>query len=120
MTARQPTPREIVDRQLALYNARDLEPYLALFDAAAELVDLPSGKVLARGIEDIRALYAARFANPDLYCRVHARMELGTHAIDRETLHGLPGGPVEVLALYEVRQGLITRIHFLREPTRPA
>ena len=41
-------------------------------------------------------------------------MEIGDFAVDREVLTGLPGGNVEVLALYEVRQGRIKRIFFIR------
>ncbi|MCL5775757.1 nuclear transport factor 2 family protein [Limibaculum sp. FT325] len=116
MSAQPPTPREIADRQLAAYNARDLDAYMALFDPAAELVDLPSGTVLASGAQAIRALYAARFATPGLECRVHARIDIADHAIDRETVYGLPGGPVEILALYRVRAGLIVWVGFIREP----
>lgn len=109
------SPRVIADRQLELYNARDLEAYCALFATDAELVDLPSGKVLAHGLKEVRAVYADRFANPRLFCRVHAKMELGDFAIDRETVYGLKDGPLDVVALYEVIAGKIRRVLFVRE-----
>jgi hypothetical protein len=114
-----PAPREIADRQLIAYNARDLEAFLALHAPDAVLTDLPSGRIVARGHSEMRPLYAERFANPKLYCRVHVKLEIAGFAVDRETLYGLPGGPVDILALYEVKDGLIARVFFLREPAAP-
>lgn len=115
-----PSPRAIADRQLAAYNARDLEAYMALFDEDADLVDLPSGTLIARGAAAIRALYAERFATTGLECRVHARSDIADYAVDRETVYGLPGGPVEILALYRVRAGRIVWVGFIRQPGHSA
>jgi len=108
------SPRALAKMQLKAYNAHDLDGYLQLFHPDAVLIDLPSGEVIAEGLEQIRSLYADRFSNEDLYCAVTNQMEIGDFAVDREVLTGLPGGNVEVLALYEVRQGRIKRIFFIR------
>ena len=108
------TPREVAKLQLQAYNAHDLEGYMALFHADAVIYDLPSGDVVAEGQEEIHNLYADRFSNEDLYCAVTNQMEIGDYAIDREVLTGLPGGQVQVLAMYEVIGGLIKRIFFVR------
>ena len=114
MTA-HPTPREVAKLQLQAYNAHDLEGYMALFHADAVIYDLPSGDVVAEGEEEIRSLYADRFSHEELYCAVTNQMEIGAYAIDREVLTGLPGGNVAVLAMYEVIDGLIKRIFFVRD-----
>ncbi len=113
-----PSPRAIADRQLAAYNARDLEAFLALHAADAVLTDLPSGRVVCAGHAAMRIFYGERFANQELFCRVHVKLEIAGFAVDRETLYGLPGGPVDILALYDVRDGLIQRVFFLREPAK--
>ncbi len=60
------------------------------------------------GLDEIRSVYTKRFAeNPRLSCTVHQRMEGPTHAIDKETVYGLPTGPLHIIAIYEVRDGLI-------------
>lgn len=112
------TPRSIADRQLELYNARDLDGFCALFAPDAVLTDLPSGTVLASGATAIRAMYADRFANPDLHCRVHGHNDIGSMAIDRETVEGLQGGPVDILAIYRVENDLIQAVWFIREAAR--
>ncbi len=115
--AAMPTPpdaRTIADRQLVAYNALDLDAYCALFHEEAELILLPSQEVIARGRDKIREIYAARFATPGLRCVVHERSALGRVAIDRETVHMDDKDPLEILALYEIEDGLIVRAFFLR------
>ena len=110
-----PDARTIADRQLVAYNALDLDAYCALFHAEAELVLLPSQEIVARGLDKIREIYTARFATPGLRCEVHERSVLGRVAIDRETVYMDGEDPLEILALYEVEQGLIVRVFFLRD-----
>jgi hypothetical protein len=110
------SPRDVVNRQLEAYNARDLPTFCSLFADEAVLTDLPTGKVIAQGKRSIADLYAARFRdNPELNCAVHSRMELANFAIDRETVTGLPNGPVDIIAIYEVREGLIQSVQFIRQ-----
>lgn len=108
------TPREIATLQLEAYNKHDLNAFCALFSDDAALIDMPSGEVLAEGMQAIRAMYQARFATPDLSCRVHSNNDIGDFAIDRETVYGLPDGPVDVVAMYEVKNNLIQRVFFIR------
>ena len=110
-----PSPREIVDRQLAVYNARDIDGYCALFADDAAISDLATGQAICTGLAEIRAVYAKRFAdNPALHCVVHQRMEGADFAIDKETVSGLAAGPLHIIALYEVRGGLIRSLRFIR------
>ena len=106
--------RAIADAQLVAYNACDMESYLALFHEDAVLVNLPNQKVVAEGIEAIRAMYEARFATPGLRCDVHHRSEIGNVAIDRETVHTDGNPSVDILAMYEVVENKIQRVFFVR------
>jgi hypothetical protein len=112
-----PTPREIADRQARAYNARDLEAFCALHAEDVELIDLPSGRVIARSRAEMRPIYAERFSHPGLSARIHAKIDIGDFAVDRETIFGIPGAPIDILAIYEVRDGLIRRVRFIREAT---
>ncbi|WP_262693510.1 nuclear transport factor 2 family protein [Kordiimonas aquimaris] len=111
-----PAPREIADRQLVAYNAHDIDAFMALIAEGAVLADLSTGEVSVKGHNNIRDFYCARFGdNPDLHCEVHNRMDLGDFAIDYETVTGLPGGAVDIIAIYEVKNGLIQSIKFARQ-----
>jgi hypothetical protein len=106
--------RDVTDRQLVAYNNHDLDAFCALFAVDAVLMDLVTGDVVARGIAEIRERYRMRFAVEGLRAEVLARMDLGDVAIDRETVHGLPEGPLELIAIYEVRDALIRNVRFVR------
>lgn len=110
------TPRVIANRQLAAYNARDLAGFTALFAEDAWLEDMPTGQRRATGKDAITDIYRARFGdNPKLNCKVHARMDLGDFAIDHETVTGLAdGSEINCIAIYEVREGLIRSVRFIR------
>lgn len=110
-----PTPREVVNRQLEVYNARDIDGYCALFADDATISDLVTGQMICNGIGEIREVYTKRFGdNPKLHCIVHQRLEGPTHAIDKETVYGLPTGELHLMAIYEVREGLIRSLRFIR------
>jgi hypothetical protein len=110
------SPRDIANEQLVAYNNHDLDTFCALFHPNAELIDLPSNTIVATGIDAIRAMYSDRFANPDLMCRVHTRTDLADFAIDHETLSGLKDGPVDIVAMYQVQDGMIVKVYFIRQP----
>jgi hypothetical protein len=110
-----PTPRDVVNKQLRVYNARDIDGYCALFAAEATISDLVTGQMICDGIAHIREVYSKRFADhPELHCVVHQRMEGADFAIDKETVSGLPAGPLHLMAIYEVRAGLIRSLRFIR------
>ena len=110
-----PSSREIVDRQLVVYNAHDIDGYCALFANDATISDLVTGQMICSGLDEIRNVYTKRFAdNPNLHCVVHQKMEGSSFAIDKETVSGLPTGPLHIMAIYEVREGLIQSLRFIR------
>jgi hypothetical protein len=110
-----PSPREVVNRQLEVYNAHDIDGYCALFAPDATISDLVTGQMMCNGLAEIRSAYTKRFAeNPKLHCIVHQRLESPTHAIDKETVSGLPSGPLHLIAIYEVKDGLILSLRFIR------
>lgn len=112
--------RRIADEQLVAYNAKDMATYLALFHDDAVLINLPDQSVIAEGIEAIRSMYEARFETPGLRCEVQHRSEIGNIAIDRETVYTAGNPPVEIVAMYEVTDGKIARIFFIRGGELPA
>ena len=109
---RTATPQEIVGSQLIAYNARDLQAYCALF-ADHAVIRLLNGRDIARGVEAIRAYYRVRFSEPNLHCTVLSRLALGDHVIDHEQVVGVTEQLLEVIAIYEVREGLIQAVDFI-------
>ena len=109
------TPREVIDRQLAACNRRDVEEFVASYASDATIVQ-PDGSLLASGHDEIRARYGELFdQSPALRAEIRHRIEVGGVVIDEEQVTGfvLPGMPPEIhaAAVYRVLDGLIHDVH---------
>ena len=105
-------PLAVIQRQLEIYNKRDVDEFMTLFAEDCALLDLQTGTELARGKDSIRERYTKRFASPGLKCILHARMAIGRVVVDKELITGLPDGKeANCMAVYQVNeQGLICRV----------
>jgi len=109
------TPVELVQKQLEAYNAQDMDAFLATYADDCIIADL-NGAVTQNGKGDIRARYAAMFAQyPGNKATLAGRMALGDKVIDHELVARGPDGPhLEAIAIYTVRDGLIARVDFIK------
>jgi uncharacterized protein (TIGR02246 family) len=109
------TARDVVDQQIAAYNRRDIDGFVACYAEDAKVVQ-PDGSLLASGHDEIRARYGGLFEqSPDLRVEISGRIEVGAVVIDEERVTGftLPGMPTEIHAavVYRVADGLIQDAH---------
>ena len=118
-----PLPSQpVIQAQLDAYNRHDAEAFAATYAAEAEIIELATGALIAKGTAAIRAVYAARFqANPGLHADVVARFVQGVFVIDQERITGAlaaPGGPARppftAVVVYEVKEGRIARAWLVR------
>lgn len=109
---------DVVQAQLMAYNARDIDTFAALFAEDATLFELGAPIPAAAGRAAIRSRYAALFeSSPNLYSRLLSRVCLGNTVVDLERIVGRNGArePVMIIAIYQIRDGLIQYVHFARE-----
>ncbi|CAM4133261.1 nuclear transport factor 2 family protein [Pseudoalteromonas byunsanensis] len=102
---------EVVDRQLKAYNQKDAAAWAQTY-AANAVQQTTDGMILASGREAIQATIAERFLEPDLKAELLSRTVYDNVVIDHEKItrnfaEGL--GCVEMLCIYTVEEGLITR-----------
>jgi hypothetical protein len=116
-----PTPKNLspagtVERQIELFNAHDLEGFLALFADELEVFEIP-GATAPTGKARFRELYMERFkANPDLHASAQAQMVSGEFVIQKEKIKGRAGKePLVAVTIYQVKAGKIVRMWGLRE-----
>ncbi|MEZ5856125.1 MAG: nuclear transport factor 2 family protein [Hyphomicrobiaceae bacterium] len=108
------SPERIVEAQLSAYNARDIDAFMAFWHPDCSYYAFPD-QLLAKGAAAIRQRHIERFAEPDLNGRLLSRMAVGNIVVDRESVtRTFPSGrgSVEVIAIYEVDNGLITKAWF--------
>ncbi len=109
-----------VDAQLAAYNARDVEAFLACYNADCAIDD-GEGTRLMTGHADMRARYRTLFdGSPSLHCDIVHRTRIGDYVLDEESISGrLPGTEPELrraVVIYRIDRasGLIAHVRFLR------
>ncbi len=114
------SPEQIVDANLAAYNARDIEAFMRSFDAGIEVRDLKTNEVVMKGLGAVRAAYGSLFAgSPSLHAHVTHRSVVGQMVVDHEIVTGRLGGDVEIVITYNVIGDRIGRVWFVHEPIEP-
>jgi len=110
--AQSATPTEVAERQIATFNARDLDGFMALYADDAAIYEFPSGKLLQRGKAAIRTFFAGvmQRLGPDFPpVRVEPRVVNGAFVVDHERWDAPPGERSAAVWMYEIRDGLIRR-----------
>jgi putative hydrolase of HD superfamily len=108
------SPLAVVQAQLDAFNARDIDALMRAYAPDAEQFAL-HGERLARGHDEIRPRYMARFTEPDLHARLLSRVVMGHIVTDLELItRNFPDGvgTLEMLCIYEVKDGRIQRASF--------
>lgn len=111
---------DLVDRQLAAYNRRDLDAFAACYTDDVELWT-GSGQLIARGQAAFREYYGRLFAeNPSLRGRLVGRQVQGSVVVDHEHLSGREGRePFFAFAVFEASPRGIRRVWFHVDATGP-
>lgn len=118
MTVDTAAAEAVVQAQLDAYNAKDIEAFMRCWSEDAQFFAHPD-TLLADGAAAIRARHLVRFQEANLFGRLISRMAVGDAAgatvVDREIVsRTFPEGPgqVDVIAIYRVAEGKITRAWF--------
>lgn len=107
-------PEAFAQRQLDAYNARDLERFIREYAEDVVVYRMPDPNPVIVGRPALAAHYRDnRFNLPDLHAKLVNRMVFGNKVIDQELVVGVPGGPLEVAAIYEVSPHGITKVWFV-------
>ena len=112
----------VVQAQLDAYNLRDLDAWLNTYSENAEQFLLHGGE-LAKGREAIRRRMEGRFEDTKLHAQLIHRIVMENIVVDHELItrtfpDGL--GTVEMICVYEVKAGKITKATFAIGQARPA
>jgi hypothetical protein len=102
-------------RQLAAYNASDLDAFVACYHP--DVVVRDSDEIIARGRDAFRERYSDLFARWEFGAEVPERVHHGTHCVDKETYWRTNPDTQEhqrdsVMVHYSLRDRLIGSVHF--------
>ncbi len=112
------TVAKLAIRQLAAYNAHDLDAFCACYHAEVRVLK-PSGEAVVVGNDALRSRYEGMFTAGNYGATVDQRMVLGRHCVERE--HWWRRSPESgermsgtVFVRYTARDGLIGTVVFFR------
>lgn len=108
---------EVVTAILAAYNARDIEAFVRWVAADIEVIEQRTGSAVMRGLDEVRRIYSTLFAaSPALHAELVSRVVMHGFIVDHERVTGRHGGDFDILITYQVRDGAICKLWFVREP----
>ena len=108
------SPEAVVQSQLDAYNGRDIDAFMQYWSNDCQYYAFPD-TMLAIGATAIRQRHLARFSEANLFGTLTNRITLGNLVVDHEIVtRTFPDGPgeVDVVAIYEVTDGKITKAWF--------
>lgn len=105
----------VIAAQLAAYNIQDLAAHVAHFADDVVVADFNGAENL-HGIDAYRTRYAGVFAQyPGNYAELISRLACANVVVDHERVSRVAGGETfDVLAIYTLRDGKITRVDFVK------
>ncbi|MBP2833019.1 amidohydrolase family protein [Aquimarina sp. U1-2] len=107
------TPEQVVQRQVNAYNARAIDAFMDTYAENIKIYNFPD-ELLMDSKKVMRENYKTKFEKvTNLYCEIKNRIVLGNHVIDREYVR-YENKYVSVIAIYEVTNGKISKVTFLR------
>lgn len=107
------SPRELAQEQLEAYNNRDIEAFLKPYAKDVKVYTFPN-TLEYEGIEEMRKRYAPKFeATKDLHCKITSRIVKGNIVIDEELVTA-NGNQFKAVAIYEITNGKISTVRFVR------
>ena len=110
--AAEPGALAVVNRRMQLYNEGRLEPFLALYAPDAAVYDFPD-KPLGRGREHLKRVFEPVFAARNARVEIKSQIEMGAVVINDELVR-YGDKPQRYVSIYEVRDGLIVAVRFVR------
>jgi len=91
-----------VAEQLAAFNARDLEHFVACYIEDIVIED-GADKITMKGRQAMRENYGRMFENyPDLHCEIASEMSVGEYVIHEERLTGAIPAEMHAVVIYRV------------------
>ena len=108
-----PTPLEIVNKRMGFYNQHNFEGFIKLYADDVKIYTYPD-KLLGTGTENITSIFKPKFAAKSIQVKIVSQMNNGSHVINHEIVTE-DGIETKYVSIYEVRDGLITSVRFVRD-----
>ena len=108
-----PSPLTVVNLRMQAYNNHDLEAFLKTYSEEIEIFTYPDTS-LGSGKKHMQNLFEPMFNEGSVSVEIHHQIAKDGYVINHETVtYG--DDKTEYVSIYEVRDGLITTVRFVRD-----
>ena len=107
------SPLAVVNLRMQAYNNHDLEAFLKTYSEEIEIFTYPD-KSLGKGKKHIKNLFEPMFKEGSISVEIHHQIAKDGYVINHETVMS-GNNETEYVSIYEVRDGLITSVRFVRD-----
>ncbi len=108
-----PSPLDIVNQRMRAYNEHDLDAFLSTYAEEVEVFTYPD-KSLGKGKRHLEQLFSPMFRKASMHVEIHHQITKDSYVINHETV--VDGNEeTEYVSIYEVRNGLIRSVRFVRD-----
>ena len=107
------SPLETVNLRMRAYNEHDLETFLSTYSENAEIFTYPD-RSLGKGRRHLENLFEGLFREGSVRVDIHHQISKDSYVINHETVVSRDE-QTEYVSIYEVRDGLIQSVRFVRD-----
>lgn len=106
------SPLDVVKQRMSAYNRHDLSAFMALYSEGIEVFTYPD-KSLGKGKEHLRSIFEPMFQEGIVRVEIHYQIAKDRYVVNHETV-SYGATATEYVSIYEVRDGLIQTVRFVR------
>jgi len=107
------SPVEIVNQRMDFYNTHNFNEFIQLYADDVKIYTYPD-QLLATGTDNIRSIFEPKFAEKSIQVEIVSQMNNGNFVINHEIVTE-EGANTKYVSIYEVREGLIRSVKFVRD-----
>ena len=108
------TPLEVVNARMVAYNNHDLTSFLSTYSKNVQIFTYPNKPLGKPGKEHLAFIFEPMFKEKNVHVEIHSQITQGNYVINHETVT-YDKKPQKYASIYEVENGLIKSVQFLRE-----
>src|SRR5687768_10434833 len=107
------SPLHVVNQRMELYNQHNFEKFIRLYDDSVKVYTYPD-KFLASGKDNLASIFQPKFSSKSIQVKIITQIINGNYVINQEIVTE-SGTDTKYVSIYEVRDGLITSVRFVRD-----
>jgi hypothetical protein len=107
------SPLDVVNQRMDFYNHHNFENFIRLYSDTVKIYTYPD-KFLASGKDNLASIFKPKFSFKSIQVKIVSQITNGNYVINQEIV-AENGMDTKYVSIYEVRDGLITSVRFVRD-----